>query len=171
MGCSGQDQSRASLTRQCAERRRGPKQYILEGCYWPNGLRMQAGVADFADGIQPRHVSRPLVIDHDPTAGVVRGRDDRNGLFIDLNAVLCAALHDGGKWFSTKDLGLWLMSRYRCSAPNRFISKSIARATASRGASSPRGSCRCIKGSPSGKVRRPPSPRIASEIRKVLASG
>src|SRR3546814_9445374 len=55
-----------------------------------------------------------------------------------------------------------------CSSDlSRLISWSIARATTSRGASSPRLSCRSMKslpppGTPGGSFRRPPSPRIAS---------
>ncbi len=55
--------------------------------------------------------------------------------------------------------------------PCFLISKSIARATMSRGASSPRASCCGMKRVPSGRRRMPPSPRTASEIRNDLACG
>src|SRR4030065_205327 len=53
--------------------------------------------------------------------------------------------------------------------PRFFISKSIARATTSRGASSARSSWTCMKRLPSGSNSLPPSPRTASLMRKDLA--
>ena len=57
------------------------------------------------------------------------------------------------------------------SRPCFFISKSIARATMSRGASSMRGSCAAMNRVPSGSVRWAPSPRSASVIRKLRSCG
>ncbi len=72
---------------------------------------------------------------------------------------------------SCRKAGLWCeMSRCTQSRPCFFISKSMARATMSRGASSARSSCAGMKRVPSGSSRRPPSPRTASLIRKDLAS-
>src|SRR3546814_19457425 len=63
-----------------------------------------------------------------------------------------------------------------CSSDlSRLISWSIARPTTSRGASSPRLSCRSMKrlpppGTPGGSFTRPPSPPIASVIRQFFTS-
>ncbi len=65
----------------------------------------------------------------------------------------------------------WLISRNIQSAPSRFISWSIARATISRGASSPRSSTSGINREPSGRLRYAPSPRSASVRRKLRACG
>ncbi len=74
-----------------------------------------------------------------------------------------------------RNAGLWCeMSRCTQSRPCFFISKSMARATTSRGASSARGSCAGMKRVPpaeGGSSNRPPSPRTASLIRKVFSCG
>ena len=57
------------------------------------------------------------------------------------------------------------------SSPLAFSSLSMARATVSRVARSPRGSYLVMKGRPFLSISRPPSPRTASEIRKFLALG
>jgi hypothetical protein len=64
-----------------------------------------------------------------------------------------------------------LMSRYTQSSPVRFISKSIARATTSRGARSFIGWWRSMNASPVDSRSTPPSPRSASLIRKLFAAG
>ncbi|MNQ78569.1 hypothetical protein D3C85_934840 [compost metagenome] len=53
---------------------------------------MQAGEAGFADGIQPRHIGTAVFIDEYSTAGVVRGRHDRDRLRGDVDAERQAAL-------------------------------------------------------------------------------
>ena len=52
----------------------------------------------------------------------------------------------------------------------RFISKSMARATTSRGARSPSGWWRAMNGSPSGRRSVAPSPRSASLIEEALGA-
>jgi len=42
---------------------------------------VQAGVADFTDGIQAVDIRTALRVDHDATAGVVRGRHHRDPVF------------------------------------------------------------------------------------------
>ena len=76
-----------------------------------------------------------------------------------------------GKCSRMNSAGWCEMSRYTQSRPCFFISKSMARATTSRGASSARGSCCGMKRVPSGSSSRPPSPRTASLIRKDLTCG
>jgi hypothetical protein len=100
----------------------------------------------------------------------VGGRHHRNRLAGDVDAQLQAAGMDGREVFVEEFGGLCVMSRKTQSRPWRFISKSMARATMSRGASSARRRVR-HEALPSGRRSRPPSPRRASVIRKDLACG
>ena len=76
-----------------------------------------------------------------------------------------------GKCCFMKSLDWWLISKYIQSAPKRFISKSIARATISLGANSARSSKLGINLVPSGRRSTAPSPRNASVNKKVPALG
>src|SRR5690606_1353703 len=58
---------------------------------------VQSGKACFADGIEPRDISAPCLIDDDAATGVVRRRHDRNRLAQDVDAELQAALVNGGE--------------------------------------------------------------------------
>ena len=64
-----------------------------------------------------------------------------------------------------------LRSRRTCLSPRRFISASTARATVSLGARSARGWYLFMNASPARVLSTAPSPRTASEIRKLLALG
>ena len=73
-----------------------------------------------------------------------------------------------GKRSRTNAGFLSVMSSSTWSAPVLFISKSMARATTSRGASSPRGSWLFMNGVPSRRRRTAPSPRSASRDEEAL---
>ena len=89
----------------------------------------------------------------DAAAHVVRRRDDRDGLRGDVDARSAGTRRRCWGSARARSAGfLSVMSRSTWSAPVRFISKSMARATMSRGASSPRGSCSFMNGVPSSEA-------------------
>ena len=133
---------------------------------------VQARVRALADRPEAGDRRAPVEVGRDAAADVVRGGDDGDRLRRDVDAVAQALGVDVGKVLLDEARGsLCVMSRSTCSAPVRFISWSIARATMSRGASSARGSYSFMNGVPSRRRRMAPSPRSASEMRKFFACG
>ena len=103
---------------------------------------VQPGAGGFADGIQSGRSVRPAIVGHNAATGVVRGRHHRDRLLGDVDAQFQrSARRMVGKCSlqELRDSG-GEMSRLTQSRPRFFISKSMARATTSRGASSPRAS-------------------------------
>ena len=133
---------------------------------------VQAGVGGFADRIEAGQVGPAVQVGDDAAAGIVRGRHDRDRLLGDVDAEFQAALVDVGEMLLQELRGLVGDVEVDAVEAAFFISKSIARATMSRGASSARSSCSGMKrATPSGSFSTPPSPRTASLIRKDLACG